>query len=144
MNVARCCCPAAATMVPSMWTMGLKPHELIIHILLLGVPASIVSKFYQRGVRRLRPPLAIAGDARLAHLLPTGLAGALLLPPLGHGRSISRCYGRRVRATHAYTVRAPCFLSHAAGAASCWRRQPPARHGWPRWRSTCGPRPPLL
>ena len=37
--------------LPSMWTLGLKPHELIIHILLLGVPASIVSKFYQRGVR---------------------------------------------------------------------------------------------
>ena len=39
--------------LPSMWTLGLKPHELIIHILLLGVPASIVSKFYQRGVRTI-------------------------------------------------------------------------------------------
>jgi hypothetical protein len=49
-------------MVPSMWTLGLKPHELIIHVLLLGVPASIVSKFYKRGVSlRLR---AIAGAYR--------------------------------------------------------------------------------
>ena len=43
-----------------MWTMGLKPHELIIHVLLLGVPASIVSKFYKRGVS----VSAIAGSYR--------------------------------------------------------------------------------
>lgn len=52
-------------MAPSMWTLALKPHELIIHVLLLGVPASIVSKFYQRGVR-LRAALAASLLALLA------------------------------------------------------------------------------
>ena len=47
-------------MWPNAGILGVTPHELIIHTLLLGVPASIVGKFYTKGVRAPRPSLCRA------------------------------------------------------------------------------------